>query len=227
MRAESAVRGLPSLAGRDAERVKQANLFIDFTFAQIAKSVAAGAAAILESPERSHLWGFQQLTDIRKMPEWRRTLYDACCWGGARKKKQALESNVPEIQALHSSCHRVHSKSDWTLYRGKGGTMVYPSSGEAEYTADLAFAIAVALSWWAVRNGRAKLHVPHAPIVQEAGSRVGWADMPPQVTRSWVMAATAVRLGLTPPAKQPGKRFPIEDTAEVTCWRKHVTANSC
>ena len=104
LRAENAVRGLPSLAGRDAERAKQANLLIDFTFAQIAKSVAAGAAAILESPERSHLWGFQQLKDIRKMPEWRLTLYDACCWGGARKKKQALESNVPEIQALQSSC---------------------------------------------------------------------------------------------------------------------------
>ena len=67
--------------------------------------------------------------------------YDACCWGGARKKKQALESNVPEIQALHSSCHHVHSKSDWTPYRGTGGTMIYPSSGGAEYTADLAFAI--------------------------------------------------------------------------------------
>ena len=50
--------------------------------------------------------------------------------------------------------------------------------------------------------------------------------MPPQVMRSWVMAATAVRLGLTPPAKQPGKWFPIEDTAEVTCWRKHVAANN-
>ena len=119
LRSEEAVRGIPSLTGRDAERVKQANLFIDFTFAQIAKIVAAGAAAILESPERSHLWGFQQLKDIRKMHQWRRTTYDACCWGGARRKKQALESNVPEIQALRSNCHHVHSKSDWTPLSGK------------------------------------------------------------------------------------------------------------
>ena len=146
LRAESAVRGLQSLAGRDATRVEQANLFIDFTFAQVAKSVTAGKAAILESPARSHLWGFQQLKDIRKMPEWRRTLYDACCWGGARRKQQALESNVPEIQALKSSCHHVHSNSEWTPYRGADGAMVYPSSGEAGYTADLAFAMAVALS---------------------------------------------------------------------------------
>ena len=219
LRAENAVRGLQSLAGRDAIRVEQANLFIDFTFAQVARSVATGKAAILESPARSHLWGFQQLKDIRKMPDWRCTLYDACCWGGARKKQQALESNVPEIQALESSCHHVHSNSDWIPYRGADGTMVYPSSGEAGYTANLAFAMAVAQGWWAVRIGRAKLCVPPAPMAQEAGNRVGWADMPPQVMRSWVMAATAVRLGLKPPTTRPGKWFPIGDTAQITCWR--------
>ena len=176
LRAENAVRGLQSLAGRDATRVEQANPFIDITSVQVAKSVTAGRAAILESPARSHLWGFQQLKDIRKMPAWRRTLYDACYWGGARKKQQVLESNVPEVQALKSSCHHVHSSSEWTPYRGTNGAMVYPSSGEAEYTADLAFAMAVALSWWAVRNGRAKLWVPRAPMAQEAGNRVGWTD---------------------------------------------------
>ena len=225
LRAENAVRGLQSLAGRDATRIEQSNLFIDFTFAQVARSVAAGKAAILEPPARSHLWGFQQLKDIRKMPEWR-TLYDACCWGGARRKQQALESNVPEIQALRSSCHHVHSKSGWTPYRGADGAMVYPSSGEAEYTADLAFAMAVALGWWTVRNGRAKLRVPRAPVAQEAGNRVGWADVPPQIMRGWVMAATAVRLGLEPPTTRPGKWFPEEDTARITCWRKHVTAKN-
>ena len=79
LRAENEVRGLRTLEGRDAARVEQANLFIDFTFAQIAQSVSAGKAAILESPARSHLCGFQQLRDIRKLPEWRRTLYNACC----------------------------------------------------------------------------------------------------------------------------------------------------
>ena len=81
LRAENAVRGLQSLAGRDATRVEQANLFIDFTFAQIGRSVAAGQAAILEPAARSHLWGFQQLKDTRKMPEWRRTLYDGMLLG--------------------------------------------------------------------------------------------------------------------------------------------------
>ena len=224
LRAENAVRGLRSLTGRDATRVEEANSFIDFTLAQIAKMVTEGNATILESPARSHLWSFQQLKDIRQMPGWQRTLYDACCWGGARRKQQALESNVPEIQALQASCHHVHSKSEWTPYKGKNGAMVYPSSGEAEYTADLAFGMAVALSWWAIRTGRATLRVPRAPSAQEAGNRVGWPDMPPQVMRSWVMAATAVRLGLEPPREQPGGWFPAEDTASITCWRRQITA---
>ena len=68
LRSKSHVRGLQSLDGRDAARVKQANSFIAFTFAQVAQSVSDGMAAILESPARSHLWGFQQIKDIRKMP---------------------------------------------------------------------------------------------------------------------------------------------------------------
>ena len=45
LKAESQVRGLQCLAGRDAERVKQTNLFIDFNLEQIAASVIAGIAA--------------------------------------------------------------------------------------------------------------------------------------------------------------------------------------
>ena len=109
LRAENEVGGFRTLEGRDAARAEQANLFIDFTFAQIARSVSAGKAAIVESPAGSHLWGFQQLKDIRKLPEWRRTLYNACCWGGARSKKQALESNVPEIDGPRCSCHHTYT----------------------------------------------------------------------------------------------------------------------
>ena len=144
----------------------------------------------------------------------------------ARSKKQALESNVPEIDELRCSCHHTHSRSEWTPYRTTDGTWHYPSTGEAKYMADLAFAIAVALSWWAVRTGSAKLHGPRAPVVQDTGNRNGWADMPPQVMRSWVVAAAAIRLGLRPPATRPGQWFPEEDKAKVTYWRKHVTAKN-
>ena len=158
---------------------------------------------MLESPAKSHLWNFKQLTEIRKAPAWRRTTYDACCLGGAHKKQQAMESNVPELHELQASCHHTHDKNEWEPYEGASGRWIYPSSGEAESTADLAFSVAVALSWWAIRQGRAKLQVPRAPSMQNVGNRVGWLDLPPAVMRSWVMASTAVRPGLTPPKESP------------------------
>ena len=59
LRTEAMPRGFQTLQAHEAERVKQANLFIDFTFEQVALSIAAGKAAILESPARSHLWHFE------------------------------------------------------------------------------------------------------------------------------------------------------------------------
>ena len=113
-----------------------------------------------------------------------------------------MESNVPELHELQATRHHTHGKDEWEPYEGANGKWIYPSSGEAEYTADLAFSVAVALTWWAIRQGRAKLQVPRAPSVQDVGNRVGWPDLPPAVTRSWVMASTAVRLGLSPPEER-------------------------
>ncbi|CAJ1350926.1 unnamed protein product, partial [Effrenium voratum] len=42
----------------------------------------------------------------------------------------------------------------------------YPSKAEAEYTAVLAFSIAVAASWWAARVGKARLTVPRMPAIE-------------------------------------------------------------
>ena len=40
------------------------------------------------------------------------------------------------------------------------GSWTYATGGEAEFTAELAFAIAITLSVWAVQQGRAKLRMP-------------------------------------------------------------------
>ena len=74
----------------------------------------------------------EQLKEIRKAPAWRRTTYDACCWGGARKKQQAINSNVPELYELQASCHHTHEKNEWEPYKGANGKWIHPSSGEAE-----------------------------------------------------------------------------------------------
>ena len=134
-----------------------------------------------------------------------------------------MESHVPELHEQQASCHHVHDEDEWKPYEGTNGKWIYPSSAEAEYTADLAFSVAVAPSWWAIRLGKAKLKVPRAPAVQDVGNRIGWPALPPAVLRSWVMASTAVRLGLIPPKESPGPWFPEGDTRKMTGWRRQVT----
>ena len=87
-----------------------------------------------------------------------------------------------------------------------GGKRVYPSKEEAEYTAVLAFAIAVSASWWAVRKGLATLQVPRMPAFIAVGRRKHWLDMDPRAMREWAMAPLAVTLGLTAElrASRPG-----------------------
>ena len=82
----------------------------------------------------------------------------------------------------------------------------YPSKEEAEYTAVLAFAIAVSASWWSVRTGLAILHVPRMPTFLSVGRREHWLDMDPRAMREWAMAPLAVTLGLTESlrAERPG-----------------------
>ena len=105
------------------------------------------------------------------------------------------------------TCHHSHSPHEWTPYLQDGRT-VYPSKEEAEYTAVLAFAIAVAASWWAGRVGRAKLHVPRLPQFECVGAREHWLDLDPRALREWAMAPLALGLGLYPPDPREAARIP-------------------
>ena len=84
----------------------------------------------------------------------------------------------------------------------------YPSHEEAEYTAPLAFAIAVAASWWAGRTGRATLHVPRMPAINCHGRREHWLALDPRCMREWAMAPLAILLGLKPPDAREAARVP-------------------
>lgn len=106
--------------------------------------------------------------------KWVDTSYAACCFAGARCKMQRLRHNVSEISDWPPlQCHHEHDPNEWTPYE-QDGKRIYPSTSEAEYTAPLAFSLAVAASWSAVRTGRAQLHVPRAPAVGCVGRRVHW-----------------------------------------------------
>ena len=115
---------------------------------------------------------------------WQDTVYSACCFMGARCKAQRLRRNIDEIAqwpALH--CRHTHAADEWQPYL-QDGQRVFPSKEEAEYTASLAFGVAVSASWWAARMGLAKLHVPRFPFVETAGRREHWLQIDPRALRS-------------------------------------------
>ena len=71
---------------------------------------------------------------------------------------------------------------------------------EAEYPAPLAFAIASALSAWALRAGDASLRIPRWPIrLLETGDRSALLGVLADHLRSMAMVGVGLRLGLTPP----------------------------
>ena len=88
------------------------------------------------------------------------------------------------------------------------GQRIFLSHEEAEYTAPLAFAIAVSTSWWAVRVGRAKLRVPRMPPTEAVGRREHWLHYDPRSMRSWAMTPLAIQLGLRPVDPRERARVP-------------------
>ena len=91
------------------------------------------------------------------------------------------------------------------LYQGRTW---YPSREEAEYTAPLAFAMAVLAFWWAVQTGHASLAVPRHPIPECAGRREHWLAVDARAMREWAMALLAISLGLRPPCTAEAARLP-------------------
>ena len=138
---------------------------------------------------------------------WQDTVYSACCFMGARCKAQRLRRNIDEIAqwpALH--CHHTHAADEWQPYL-QDGQRVFPSKEEAEYTASLAFGIAVSACF---------------PFVETAGRREHWLQIDPRALREWAMAPTAIALGLRPTHPEERARTPhrtrvvdviLEDTA--------------
>ena len=124
---------------------------------------------------------------------WYDTTYSACVFMSARCKHQRLRHNIHEIELIHPcECHHQHAAWEWDPWEDTQGRHQFPSKEEAEYSATLAFAIAVS-----VREGP-RLHVPRMPPLEACGRRQHWLDFDPRAMRSWAMTALAITLGLPP-----------------------------
>ena len=114
-------------------------------------------------------------------------------------KAQTIRANIDEFRALRCECHHVHHHGEWKPHKDAAtGRWIYPSSQEQEYTAELAFGIAIAASAWACRVGRARLYVTRPLRPSETGSRVEWLAFHPSAARADAMPGLAARLGLAP-----------------------------
>ena len=169
---------------RDEARVERDNKAGGFVLEEIQAMVQRGGATIRENPGRSFHWELPEEKRLMDSGQYWETEYSACVFQSARCKYQKLRHNVLEIaQWPKAPCAHTHASDEWRPWT-EHGQRVYPSKEEAEYSAGLAFALAVALSWWAVRVGRAVLHVPRMPPMETVGRREHWLELHPQSMRS-------------------------------------------
>ena len=190
--------GLPNLQGEQRNRVDTDNAACAFILDEIQALRDRGGIAIRENPLRSLHWELPQEHAMMASGQWHDLDYAACVFAGARCKMQRLRHNVEEFDSWPPlRCHHLHDPKEWEPWEEEG-RHVYPSKSEAEYTAPLAFSIAVAASWWAVRTGVATLHVPRAPAIECVGDRTQWLQLDPKALREWAMTPLAITLGLEP-----------------------------
>ena len=116
-------------------------------------------------------------------------------------------------------CRHFHSHTEWDPHHCADGSTWYPSKEEAEYTAALVFHIAVAVSWWAGRLGKAKLRVPRAPPVDCVGDRIKWLQLDKKAMREWMMIPMALAIGLVKSelAEITKEFFSASRPASVSC----------
>ena len=206
--------GLPGLNIRDQRRVSKDNCACKFVLDEQQRILDRGGGAIRENPNNSLHWCIPQEAEMWVSDQWWDTRYDACCFMGARRKRQRLRHNIWELtQGPSMLCHHTHHPEEWQPWQ-QAGQVVYPSKEEAEYTAPFAFHVAVASSWWACRVGLAKLHVPRGPAVQCVGRREHWLEIDARALREWAMAPLAITLGLRP--IDPGEAARVPRRVEVS-----------
>ena len=213
LRSEDWPEGLPNLPVQQAKRVQDDNAACDFVLQEIMELAQRGGTSLRENPWRSLHWHLPREKAMFDTGEWWDTHYASCVFAGARCKSQRLRHNVEEINAWPPlDCQHSHDPKEWDPYL-VNGKAVFPSKEEAEYTAPLAFAIAVAVSWWACRTGKATLHIPRMPSVERHGRREHWIGLDARCMRQWAMAPLAISLGLRPPDADEAARIPVRAIA--------------
>ena len=203
LRSKQHPEGLPNLSGRNKARVATDNAACHWVLDEIQALAQRGGGSIRENPGNSLHWELPKEREMMQTGLWQDTTYAACCFAGARAKHQRLRHNIEEISRWPTlRCNHVHAPEEWAPFE-VDGARVFPSKEEAEYTAPLAFSIAVSVSYWAVWTGHARLKLGRLPPVETTGHRAHWLYLDHRSLREWAMTPMAISLGLLlPDAKE-------------------------
>eukprot|EP00435_Cladocopium_sp_Y103_P009381 s366_g2.t1 len=208
LRSDRYPEGLPNLSSKDQRRVDTDNQACAWVLPQLQKAADENRGALRENPARGLHWELPLVKAMMASGRWFDTDYSAWVFNSARAKSQRLRHSIQEIADwTNLQCHHIHAEDEWTPFTHEG-VRVYPFKEEAGYSACLAFSIAVAASWWAVRTGRAALAVPRMPPTEAVGRRAHWLDFDPRSMRQWALAPLAISLGLLPLDAAEAARVP-------------------
>eukprot|EP00971_Amphidinium_carterae_P067054 1327517-Amphidinium_carterae.1 len=111
---------------------------------------------------------------------------------------------MSELTKLSSTCHHTHLQGEWNPTKDPGtGKYVYPTAVEAEYTAELAFAIAAVLTAMVSKqHPRFQLPCPEVLSLIETGDKTYDVQWHPLLVRDRAMPLIGLRLGLHPPSSE-------------------------
>ena len=128
-RSEQHPMGVPGLGIEDQRRVSKDNLACDFILDQMQTVIDRGGGALRENPARSLHWHIPREVEMEQSGQWTDTFYDACCFMGARHKRQRLRHNLLEVaQWPPLECHHFHHPQEWQPWESGGGWVYSPTS---------------------------------------------------------------------------------------------------
>lgn len=194
LRSDEHPDGLPNLSGKDAERVKAANILYEFTAALCAELSGLGIAWSIENPTNSRMWDtswFRTLSRAKANSElnYERITFDMCMHGGERDKATTfLVSHRLNFSSLSKRCDNSHTHKPWGLVFEKG--CIFATALERNYPHLLCRRVAaIVAKTFAVSAPEEKMQTEkaaaalqpkkrHVPVVPEY-SRVEWSNLLP------------------------------------------------
>ncbi len=127
--------GLPSLSGKDLDKVTAANNIYKLCCAAIRTLLHRGVAVSVENPTRSWMWNqpcFEELSGLL----YGTVDFQACAHGGRRPKWSRFRTALVDLSPLALRCPGNHEHAPWRATKSQQGWL-WSTAEEAEYPAVL------------------------------------------------------------------------------------------